>query len=337
MLELQRPEELRAKVETVETALANAGIAIAVEFQTGSDDDQRFGYRNRLRMKVLEGRADFFNQAKRDGCPVVRPDLWSAIERLRMVATADPELLSGIDHLEVRIADHKSGSAEPLFGLSLSSRPVGDDIAALSAALGPNWVIGDPSMAIPPTLSYVVDPVNDISIEVPVTSFVQVNSTVNRQLVAEVLRIAETSGAATFLDLYSGAGNFSVPLAAKRFRGTAVESAGPAIEALSRSEAAISGALRCIGGDARAILEQLEPADLVIADPPRAGLQVGYGELAALVGETLVLIGCNATSFAKDLAQLTRVGLNVESVLAFDMFPGTNHVETLAVLRASSC
>lgn len=334
-LQLDRVDELTGKVKSVASALKTAGIEQGVQqgiaLESGSSQN-RFGYRNRLRMKVLDGRADFFNQAKRDGCPVVRPDLWAAIQHLRSVTAQDPALLVGVDHLEVRVGDREEPECNNIVGLSLSSAV---DLGRLVMALGSGWIgdwrVADPSVETPPALSYLV--AQDVFVDVPVTSFVQVNSDVNQRLVASVLDVAAGSAASTFLDLFSGAGNFAVPLVARGLRGTAVESAGDAVWALERSAAATSGALRCTVGDARSILPELQRCDLVVADPPRAGLQQNYDHLASLTGTALVLIGCSATSFARDVAALVDAGMRLESVEVFDMFPGTNHVEALGVLR----
>ncbi len=297
-------------------------------------------------MKVVDGRADFFNDAKRNGCPVIRPDLWQAIEHLRLVSDEDPSLLRGVDHVEVRVGDRHEDPAEPLIGLSVSGKRAdrsdfesADRAIPLTQGLGEHWLVADPTTPNPPTLSYLVDPTSPggVRVDVPITSFVQVNSMVNQQLVAEVLLHAQASGGDTFLDLYAGAGNFAVALAASGFRGTAVETAGAAIRELERSRFAEVGGIRCVEGDARSVLGQLSPADVVIADPPRSGLQGGYSDIANLTGHTMVLIGCNTRSFATDVAGLCVAGLHLESVVAFDMFPGTDHVETLAVLSSTSC
>lgn len=273
-------------------------------------------------MKVVDGRVEFFNKAKDAGCLVVRPDLWLGIEQVLEVSASRRSLLAGVHHIEVRVGDDGN------LGL-VTSVPV--DHGVLQQHLS-GWAIGYRGMESAPALKY--RPVDGIEIDVPITAFVQVNSAVNRQLVQAVLDVAEHSGAETFLDLFCGAGNFAIPLAESGLTGTAVETAGAAIAKLGLSATSNRGLIQCIDGDARALLPELAAADLVIADPPRAGLGQSHSDLAKLVTDTLVLVGCKASSFASDVAALCQDGLNLESVRVFDMFPGTKHVEALAVFKS---
>ncbi len=327
LLAVSRSTELEGKVDSVREALERAGFAVPIRLDADADDAARTGYRNRLRMKVVDGRADFFNQAKRDGCPVVRPDLWAAIERLRAVSAKNPSLLWGVDHLEVRVDGLATNdtSRNPAVGLRLSH-----DVNSerLCEALGSAWLVANPSGTENPHLSYDVSP--GVTVDVPVASFVQVNDGVNRRLVAEVLRIAAATNARSFLDVFCGAGNFAVPLAAKGLVGVGVDHAGPAIEALQAvNPTHISG----LAADAYDVMHELPAADLVVVDPPRSGVREGHRLLAARAQHSVVLVGCNVSSFAHDVASFCDAGLQLAGVTAFDMFPGTKHMETLAWLR----
>lgn len=323
LLALDRDAELKAKVDMVSSKLAEAGIAVEVKMNTASGlaaDESRLGYRNRLRMQVVDGRADFFNEIKRNGCPVLRPDLWASIQHLISVTAESPSLLGAALHLEVRVGDDGSPAVAVPFPI---------DPSLLSRRLGPRWLVADITTTTPPNLPYHLD--GGVGVDVPITSFVQVNSDVNRQLVSAVLSVADQAGAESFVDLFCGSGNFSIPLAKRGLRGVSVDNKGQAIAELGRSEFSSTGRINCVEGDARQLLNQLAPADLVVADPPRAGLQYSYDELVGLVNQRLVLIGCKASSFASDVAAICAAGLVLESVSVFDMFPGTRHVESLAV------
>jgi tRNA/tmRNA/rRNA uracil-C5-methylase (TrmA/RlmC/RlmD family) len=63
-------------------------------------------------------------------------------------------------------------------------------------------------------------------------------------------------------------------------------------------------------------------------------VKLGLSELAALAGEWLVMCSCNPVTLARDLRLLIDRGFELDSVEAFDIFPETHHVETLAWLRA---
>ena len=63
----------------------------------------------------------------------------------------------------------------------------------------------------------------------PISAFVQVNSSINRRLVETVVAAATSNGCRTFLDLFCGAGNFAVPLAHNGLTGTGIDSSAAAI------------------------------------------------------------------------------------------------------------
>ena len=74
-----------------------------------------------------------------------------------------------------------------------------------------------------------------------------------------------------------------------------------------------------------------KPVDVIVADPPRAGL----GKLAPLVnfGRHMVLVSCHLPSAVRDIKNLQGAGWTVEAVEAFDMFAQTTNVELLTHLR----
>jgi 23S rRNA (uracil1939-C5)-methyltransferase len=74
--------------------------------------------------------------------------------------------------------------------------------------------------------------------------------------------------------------------------------------------------------------------ELVLVDPPRAGLQAGLEALAACASGWLLMCSCNPVTLARDLGRLVALGFELDTIEAFDMFPQTHHLETLAWLRA---
>jgi 23S rRNA (uracil1939-C5)-methyltransferase len=144
---------------------------------------------------------------------------------------------------------------------------------------------------------------------------------------------------ASFVDAYAGSGNFALPLLSRGLRGVAVESNASAVE--SAREAAVAQGhdpAAFVLDDAAAYAERLarrgERVDLVLVDPPRAGLKSGLAALAGLAAGWLAMCSCNPVTLARDLRALQDLGFELESLQAFDMFPQTHHLETLAWLRA---
>ena len=82
-----------------------------------------------------------------------------------------------------------------------------------------------------------------------------------------------------------------------------------------------------------AMAENGETADVVFLDPPRAGSDERFlASLATLSPRRIVYISCNSETQARDLAFLIHHGYRVETIQPVDMFPHTNHVETVALL-----
>ena len=180
--------------------------------------------------------------------------------------------------------------------------------------------------------------------------FSQVNTEQNENLIAEVLRlVAKYLGSSrTVYDLYAGGGNFTFPLA-ERF--PEVKLVGVELN----SESVRSANKRAMAENARVefyeasvddfVASQTNSKDapaelgrssLVILDPPRTGCGPGVMEnLSQLKPQTILYVSCHPVTLARDLKPLSEAGYKLESVQAFDMFPQTDHVETVAVLTLS--
>jgi len=79
---------------------------------------------------------------------------------------------------------------------------------------------------------------------------------------------------------------------------------------------------------------RLGPDTTVVIDPPRTGLsKAASAALAGSLVRRLVAVSCDVATFARDLKVLRAAGFEMTSLVAFDLFPNTAHVETLAVLQ----
>jgi 23S rRNA (uracil1939-C5)-methyltransferase len=140
-------------------------------------------------------------------------------------------------------------------------------------------------------------------------------------------------------DLFAGAGLFSVALAERFRRVVAVEISEPAATDLATQLGRCAGQHRAVRQTALAFLEaQHRPGadapDLVVLDPPRAGL--GMAAVRALIAtgaREVVYVSCDAGSFARDARALVESGYRISSLHLLDLFPQTFHTETIAVLH----
>ena len=82
-----------------------------------------------------------------------------------------------------------------------------------------------------------------------------------------------------------------------------------------------------------AMADEGETVDVVLMDPPRAGSDEQFlTSLAGLAPKKIVYISCNPETLQRDLQFLVRAGYHVQEIQPVDMFPHTNHVETVCLL-----
>jgi 23S rRNA (uracil1939-C5)-methyltransferase len=165
-------------------------------------------------------------------------------------------------------------------------------------------------------------------------SFFQVNTATAEKLVELAVAALEPDGSDRVLDLYSGAGTFTLPLAELAGEVVAVEAAGTAVRDLRRNLESAELYADVIGGDALRELHGIGHVDAVVVDPPRAGLPSGTAEaLAATHAARIVYVSCDPATLARDAVALRTGGYTLVSATPVDLFPQTYHVETVAVFR----
>ncbi|MCU0619117.1 MAG: RsmD family RNA methyltransferase [Gemmatimonadaceae bacterium] len=167
----------------------------------------------------------------------------------------------------------------------------------------------------------------------PLASFAQVNDAVAEALRAHVLAMVQDVAPGRVVDAYAGTGAYAVPLAARGIATVAIEldpDAASAMAAAFRAARAPRAAVR--PGRVEVVLPEVLPADVVVLNPPRAGVAEGVmAALAAVPPQRLVYVSCDPATLARDLARLGP-GWRLHDVRAFDMFPQTAHVETVCTL-----
>lgn len=161
------------------------------------------------------------------------------------------------------------------------------------------------------------------------TSFLQVNAEVNARVVEDVDAILKEAAPARILDLYGGVGNLSARAARRGTPVTLVEREG---SAASDARKNLPGA-EILALDAGRWRAGQTFFDVAVLDPPRAGA-LGVLERLAVTRPRLILyLSCDAITLARDLGSIHGKGYRVRSLQPYDMFPGTEHVEVLAVVE----
>jgi len=285
------------------------------------------GYRNHVQLHAAaDGRLGFHRAGSHDVVPIAHCPV-AADEVNAMLARFGPD--AGAEALALRVlGDSRTAIVTPGDG------PVAlpDDVPtlALRQADGrPVVVRGEGSATIQ---------VAGVTLFVPVDAFFQVNTGGAEALVALVRESAGDVAHRDVWDLYAGVGLLSLPLAAAGAHVLAVESVMSATMALGR--AATEQEL-----DVRVLTERVEhvtrraaagdrgidPPEIVVADPPRAGLgRHVIADLGRIAPSRLVLVSCDVAAFARDARDLGAQGLRLERAVPLDLFPMTHHVEIVA-------
>lgn len=164
-------------------------------------------------------------------------------------------------------------------------------------------------------------------------SFFQVNRFLIEPLVQLVTGVAAGQ---TSWDLYAGVGLFSLPLAQKFAEVTAVESSAAAVHDLRENLRGTKH--RVVAADTatfleRAVQQRLPAPDLVVVDPPRAGLGRNVTTaLGQLRPRNITYVSCDPATLSRDLAALLESGYRLQNMRLVDLFPQTFHLESVTHL-----
>ena len=356
-------QQLEVKRSILAETLSRAGVTAFPQIETHSAEP--WGYRNRIRLHVRSGSDGLELGYKRRNsneflpiseCPIAAPLLWRAAQAaLRVEASSEQtgrvlplaselEFFCNNDESELLITVYATGPVDndvfqrwcqQLTSLVPQLRGAGVEISgpasarskrAVAPAGGPIWGQG--------SIRYIAA---DRQYGVSRGAFFQVNRSLVDTLVSIVTE--ERTGGEAW-DLYAGAGLFSKPLAEKFARVIAVESALPAADDLRVHLASAGPAHRAIPIPvlefltSHAARKKVIAPDLIVADPPRAGLGAQVcGALAVIAAPQLIYVSCDPETLARDLAALIKSGYRIEHLHLVDLFPQTLHLETIAVLH----
>jgi 23S rRNA (uracil1939-C5)-methyltransferase len=170
----------------------------------------------------------------------------------------------------------------------------------------------------------------------PGASFVQVNPEIAARMQQEVVARVLALAPQRVIDGYSGAGDTAAELVAAGVQVAAVESDD---EASAYAATRIAAPSRAITARVEDVITSLLPADVVVLNPPRAGLDARVtkalarvpGAAATAAPQAIFYLSCDPATLARDVARLT--GWRVHDLVCYDMFQQTAHVESLCELR----
>jgi 23S rRNA (uracil1939-C5)-methyltransferase len=170
-------------------------------------------------------------------------------------------------------------------------------------------------------------------------AFFQTNTEMAERLYGIAAEMAGLAGNERVFDLFCGIGTLGLSLASRAGEVWGVEIVPEAI-ADAEQNARLNGIenVHFRTGDARKeirpLLEEAGSPDLVVVDPPRAGLSKKVlRRVIECDAPRIVYVSCNPTTLAPNAAQLTDAGYRVRRVRPVDMFPQTPHIECVALLE----
>jgi 23S rRNA (uracil1939-C5)-methyltransferase len=174
----------------------------------------------------------------------------------------------------------------------------------------------------------------DKSFQVSAGSFFQVNTAQAGAIVNYLLDRLPLDADTTLADVYCGVGLFSAFMAPRVKRCVGIEVSESACDDYAVNLDACDNVELYIGA-AETVLPALKvKADVVLVDPPRAGLErTALEAIVAMAPRTLAYVSCDPATLARDVKRLIAAGYQLSEVTPFDLFPQTFHIETVTLMR----
>jgi 23S rRNA (uracil1939-C5)-methyltransferase len=326
--------QLQMKLDILKETLGRAHVPVPSE--VASLTGPAWAYRNRIRLQAKGPRLGYLQRGSHSllpvtHCPIAAPMLEQAITVVERTAGVEAlcdeiEFFTNSEQDQLLISlwpgPRQSPHEQALEAFAERVRvhlPALIGVGLFSRQSMKYW--GQRS------LTYTV---RGIPYQVSLGSFFQVN----RFLLPELLQLVvkNRSGRMAW-DLYAGAGLFAGALDFDFV--TAVESEGFSSDDLNKNlesrphQVVRSNTLDFLRGQSSA----LERPDLIVVDPPRAGLGKEIcGHLSRIAAPNIIYVSCDPATLARDLQTLLESGYFLQTIQLVDMFPQTFHLETVTVL-----
>lgn len=347
--------QVNAKKRIFLDALARIGkIDLGIRVQPVALPENVERYRMRARFQIRGSAIGFFAPGARrlveiEDCLLVERPIADALGQLRHFLQAEPRARR-IEAVEITSLGEEEGAS---VGLHLHAAGHRDsenykiDPRTLSAWKKfakenhfPRATAGRRQPGDPPRWRAQYRPDKEhpeLCLGVSPESFIQPNRALNRLLVKSVIAECRLNDEALVLDLYCGAGNFSLPLAMRAIRVLGVEENPYAVAdaGLNREENGVENAEFLHSSVHKLRKEEIvsklggQRPGVVVLDPPRKGALDAMPLISALAPERVVYVSCNPATLARDARELAASGYHARTAYVFDMFPHTAHLEIL--------
>ncbi|MGR0482333.1 MAG: class I SAM-dependent RNA methyltransferase [Candidatus Electronema sp. V4] len=345
-------EQLRIKQAIVAETMQRAHVPLPAD---GVEDvlpsPQQWGYRHRLRLKISpDGQLGFFKKRSNEFvavncCLTAAAGINAAVAEL-----ASSRCLRGrADEAEL-LQSPADGQITLVLPLREKQQLSAESLRQITACASIAHIGGNAGKAFQPLYSR--DKSAPLAQEITLPKlgkscvlswsggcFSQVNPGQNARLTALALDIAGDVRGRSVLDLYCGMGNFSVPLALAGAAVTGIEGSPESVRWAQRNAETAGVVARFSAADVsdslRRLVKKQQQTDIILLDPPRAGIGPAAALLPELHAERIVYISCDPATLARDLRSLCGSGYALRRLIPVDMFPQTHHIETAALLAKS--
>jgi 23S rRNA (uracil1939-C5)-methyltransferase len=354
-LQHMRPEvQLQSKQQILSEQLERLG-KVKPESWLAPISGPTFGYRRRARLGVRRipssGVVVGFRQKNKsfladlETCLVLEPKVSALLPALH-------ELIDGLscpDRIpQIEVAGGLNASALVIRHLVPLTYEDRERLAAFGEANDIRIYLqpGRPDSIAPlwpvmPKPMYYRIPGFEVDIHFEPADFIQINDAVNNAMVERVVELLELSSDDAVLDLFCGLGNFTLPLARRAARVLGVEGDKSLIER-ARANAQLNKIMNVEFVRADLYRESFNAtwnhfrANKLLLDPPRSGAIEAIKNLAEPLPSRVVYVSCYPATLARDSEYLVQaLGYRLAAVCVMDMFPQTNHVESMALFIKS--
>jgi len=351
---LTTASQTNAKEQHLKALIQRAGIQAPNWLPPLIGDSWGYRRRARLHISLAKGAPQFgFHQyssneiVEVDACDILDPRLSSEIVSLRDCLQGEKALLKRYRLTEIELVAGDDDCAVCLICKN-DVNQMGDDplmTSWMEWCRQRNWQLWvaqeqQPAQCLSGKAGLYTELEGDLNIRFHPGQFVQVNAAANRQMVHQALELLEIEPEHNVLDLFAGAGNFSLPMAKR-----------------ARYVCGVEGAEQlCLQGDENARDNGIENVDFRVADltkpdvlkqflvkgqrfqrilidPPRSGAADLMPSLAALGADKVLYISCHPAALVRDAQVLLASGYKMVNTRVIDMFPHTQHLEAMALFE----
>lgn len=344
--------QLTEKQQSLDSLFSKRLGLSSLPWQTPIDSTDK-GYRRTARLSVWHDKNNQTTIGFRrlnakhiidiNSCMVLAPNLTKLVQALRPVI-AQLTSRTQISHIQLFALDAKDAMI-----IRILEKPNTNDLKCLQAFATEHNIelvlqtsktefldlqLKDISASF--LLSYSVD---KLDLQFQPKDFIQVNDDVNRQMVAQAIDWLNVTKQDTILDLFSGVGNFTLPLAKRAKEVFAVEGVNDMVRRIKTNAAHNSlDNVKAYQADLSEIDDKhkpswLKPIDKLLLDPARDGAMDVVKKIPLLKPKSILYVSCNPATMLRDLEILQSADYHLTKLGLLNMFPHTHHVEAMALLE----